>query len=85
MDQQDFLFSFIFDQRPIRGVIVKLDQVIKTILDQKDYPLAIQNLLSEALVAIVLLFNLSKERGKMTLQFQSDLDQNQLQNQLQNK
>jgi len=72
MDQKDFLFGFIFDQRPIRGVIVKLDQVIKTILAQKDYPLAIQNLLSEALVAIVLLFNLSKERGKMTLQFQSD-------------
>ncbi len=71
-NSSDLLFSFIFNQRPIRGVMVKLDQVIKTILAQRDYPPAIQTLLSEALVAVVLLFNLSKERGKITLQFQNN-------------
>ncbi len=72
----DLLSSFIFDELPIRGVIVKLDQVIKTIFSTQTYPPIIQQLLSEALIAVVMLFSLSKESGKMTLQFQSENEKN---------
>ena len=70
----DQISSFIFEELPIRGVIVKLSTVTKEILSKQKYPPVIERLLSEALIAIVMLFSLSKESGKMTLQFQSPTD-----------
>lgn len=70
MKPMDQLTPFMFEEHPVRGVIVNLDQVSKTIFTQQAYPPLIQSLLSEAVIAVVMLFSLSKENGKMTLQFQ---------------
>jgi len=67
----DFLQSFIFDNHPVRGVIVRLNQTTHTIFEKHAYPKTIQSLLAEALIANVCLFSIAKENGKMTLQFQS--------------
>lgn len=66
----DQIQSFIFEALNARGAIVQLDQACERVLSQHDYPPVLKKLLSESLVAVIMLFSLSKERGIMTLQFQ---------------
>lgn len=72
MNEQDSLQRFIFEETNIRGEIVRLNSSLKTILAQHEYPEAIRLLLSETLMASVLLAATIKFKGHMTLQFQSD-------------
>lgn len=69
---RDQIQSFIFEDQPVRGSIVQLDAVVETILSKKAYPAPIAKLLGETLVAVSLLFAISKQEGKMTLQFQGE-------------
>lgn len=69
---QDICQRFMFEQAPIRGELVRLNESYRTIIHQHHYPSVIRELLGEALVAAVLLTELIKFNGELTLQFQSD-------------
>lgn len=66
----DQLQNFIFDNHPIRGQIVRLENVYQKVFIQQGYPEVIQQLLGEALLAICFLTGLSKQEGRVSLQFQ---------------
>lgn len=66
---KDLLQRFIFENEPIRGEYVKLEDCLQTILSQHAYPPAIQRLLGEALCAAVLLSAIIKFKGRVTVQF----------------
>jgi molecular chaperone Hsp33 len=70
MLEHDTLQNFIFDNHPVRGEIVRLDNTFQTIVDQHYYPPVVRQLLAEALLAVSLLYGISKHEGKLTLQFQ---------------
>ncbi|MFI4919036.1 MAG: Hsp33 family molecular chaperone HslO [Legionellales bacterium] len=72
MEESDTLQRFIFEQAPIRGEIVHLEKTYQTIMNQRDYPPMIKNLLGEALVACLLLASSIKFEGSLNLQFQGD-------------
>lgn len=68
----DTLQRFIFKDTPVRGEIVRLDQSLKTIIQQHAFPDEISNLLSQTLCATTLLSAILKYDGQLTIQFQSD-------------
>ncbi len=69
---KDFLQGFLFDNSDVRGKIVRLNNSIRTIMDQHDYPPVIRSILGELLVASVLLSSTLKYEGQLTLQFQGE-------------
>lgn len=69
---QDICQRFMFEHAPIRGELVRLGESYRTIVHQHHYPSVIRELLGEALVAAVLLTEVIKFNGELTLQFQSD-------------
>lgn len=70
MKKQDILQRFLFENLPIRGELVHLNESYQTIIHQHGYPPAIQRLLGEALVLVNLLSAIIKFEGRLTLQFQ---------------
>ncbi|MDR3478759.1 MAG: Hsp33 family molecular chaperone HslO [Gammaproteobacteria bacterium] len=70
MKKQDILQRFLFENAPIRGELVHLNDSFQTIIKQHDYPPVIQRLLGEALVLASLLSAIIKFEGRLTLQFQ---------------
>ena len=69
MTDKDLLHRFIFDNAPVRGGIVHLNQSYQEIMQQHQYPAPIRRLLGEALAAITLLSSIIKFKGRLTLQF----------------
>ena len=47
----DMRQRFYFEKSPVRGDVVRINDSLQTILQQKDYPVALQKLLGEMLVA----------------------------------
>lgn len=72
MNNSDTLQRFIFEQAPIRGEIVHLQDTYQTIINQRPYPAMVQNLLGEASVSCLLLASSIKFEGLISLQFQGD-------------
>ncbi|WP_024872404.1 Hsp33 family molecular chaperone HslO [Tolumonas lignilytica] len=68
----DQLHRFIFENYEIRGELVQLNQTTRDMLSGHHYPLAIQRLLSELLVATSLLTATLKFEGSITVQLQGD-------------
>lgn len=69
----DQLLTFTLPDRNVRGRLVRLDDVLHTILSAHDYPLPIRNLLAEALVLATLSGGLLKDDGsQVTIQAQTD-------------
>ena len=68
----DCIQSFMFTESPVRGHIVHLEKTLKTILNQQVYPRDVQRLLTETLIACVLLTKSIKFEGEITVQFQGD-------------
>lgn len=66
---QDILHRFIFENDPVRGEYIKLQESLHTILQQHDYPPAVQRLLGEALCVAALLSAIIKFKGRLTVQF----------------
>lgn len=66
---KDLLQRFIFENEPVRGEYVKLEDSLETILNQHDYPPAVRRLLGEGLCAAVLLSAIIKFDGRLTIQF----------------
>ncbi|WP_418886767.1 Hsp33 family molecular chaperone HslO [Gilliamella apicola] len=68
----DTLNRFLFDNHPIRGEITRLEQTYQAILDNHNYPIAVQKLLGELLVATSLLTATLKFEGDIAVQLQGD-------------
>ena len=74
MRNADALRRFMFEDFPVRGEIVRLDQSWRAVLERQDYPPAVRDLLGQALAACVLLASTLKFDGLLTLQIQGDGD-----------
>jgi molecular chaperone Hsp33 len=70
MTNQDTIQHFLFEEIPVRGEIVHLDQSFQKIMEQHQYPPLIQRWLGEALVLVSLLSTMIKFSGKLSIQFQ---------------
>lgn len=70
----DALRRFMFEDFPVRGEIVRLDQSWRAVLERQDYPPAVRDLLGQAMAACVLLASTLKFDGLLTLQIQGDGD-----------
>lgn len=68
----DNLQRFIFDNAPVRGEIAHLKETWQTIMNQRNYPPLVKQLLGEALVSCLLLVGTIKFEGQLSLQFQGD-------------
>ncbi len=68
----DTLNRFLFDNLPVRGEITRLQDTYQAILDNHNYPVAVQNLLGELLVATSLLTATLKFEGDIAVQLQGD-------------
>jgi len=64
----DTMQGFMFTEMDIRGVHLRLDQGVKTLLDQHDYPAPVARLLSEMLIVACLLSANLKLRGHLSVQ-----------------
>lgn len=70
--KHDKLSRFIFDNHAVRGELVNLNDTYQRILNNQNYPLAVQKLLGELLVATCLLTATLKFEGDITVQLQGD-------------
>lgn len=68
MQDRDFQQRFLFDQFPIRGELVHLNQSWQEIISRHSYPEPVQNLLGEMAAAAVLLSATLKFNGSLHLQ-----------------
>ena len=64
----DTMQGFMFDDMDIRGVHLRLDQGVKTLLDQQDYSPCVASLLAEMLIVACLLSANLKLRGRLSVQ-----------------
>lgn len=67
-----YIQKFIFDELPIKGSLVVLDDCWQVIAAQRQYPEGLQQLLGELLAANVLLTNNLKLNGKVICQIQDN-------------
>ena len=69
--QSDNLQRFIFDNAPVRGEWVHLSESWQHVIQRRDYPPAIRNLLGEMMAAAALLAATVKIKGRLVLQIKS--------------
>lgn len=67
----DIRQRFLFPNSDIRGEIVRLDSSLRPILSARDYPMAAEGVLAEAMAAVTLLSGSLKFNGRLSLQAQS--------------
>ena len=51
MSNQDLLYRYLFEEYEVRGELVQLDRTYRHIIDAQNYPVQVQHLLGELLVA----------------------------------
>ena len=74
MSGGDALRRFMFEDFPVRGEIVRMEESWRAVLERQDYPPAVRALLGEAMAATVLLASTLKFDGSLTLQIQGEGD-----------
>ncbi len=72
MQSSDTLQRFIFENAPIRGEIVRLDATWRAVLERRNYPSALRELLGEMMAAAALLSATLKFDGSMIMQIQGN-------------
>ena len=70
MHLHDNLQRFVFEDTPIRGEIVRLDATYRAVLDRREYPPAVREVLGELMAAVALLASTLKFEGKLIMQIQ---------------
>src|ERR1700692_4827631 len=70
MHDRDCLHRFIFEHYPIRGHLVHLDASWRALIEHRDYPGVIREVLGEAVVESLLLAATIKCEGVLSLQLQ---------------
>lgn len=68
----DCISQFILEDTDIKGHIVHLDNDLTQLLQQHNYPKPVENLLSKACIALILMNATIKYQGQLTLQLQVD-------------
>ena len=63
---------FLFDDLDIRGAVVRLDSVWRQLMDKRDYPAPVVDLLGQMSVTTVLLADNLKQPGRLTIQLRGD-------------
>ncbi|MFZ2315636.1 MAG: Hsp33 family molecular chaperone HslO [Gammaproteobacteria bacterium] len=69
MADKDSLQRFVFENAPVRGEYVHLEDSYQTIINQHNYPEPLRKLLGEALCAASLMSAIIKFDGRLTVQF----------------
>jgi molecular chaperone Hsp33 len=64
----DSLHRFLFEQAPIRGELVHLDESWRSVIERHDYPEVLRNIMGELAAAAVLLAATLKLNGSLILQ-----------------
>jgi len=64
----DSLHRFLFEHAPLRGEIVRLDNVWQSVIERHNYPAVLRDLMGELCAAAVLLAATLKLKGAMVLQ-----------------
>lgn len=72
MSQQDQLHRYLFNHHAVRGELVTVSQTWRDIIDHHHYPLPVQKVLGELLVATSLLTATLKFDGDITVQLQGN-------------
>ncbi len=72
MPSSDTLQRFIFEEAPIRGGVVRLDATWRAVLERRDYPPVLRDLLGEMMAAAALLSATLKFDGAMVIQIQGN-------------
>lgn len=68
----DSLQRFLFEHAPVRGEIVQLEATWKAVLERRDYPSPLRELLGEMMAAAALLSATLKFTGRLVMQMQGD-------------
>lgn len=68
----DMRQRFFIQNSPVRGDVIRLSTSYAKIIAQKDYPIALQKLLGEMLVASALLISTLKIEGRLSIQLQNN-------------
>ena len=68
----DVLRRFVFERTNVRGQLVHLDATWRAILERRDYPPPVRELLGQAMAAAALLVTTIKFNGSLILQVQGD-------------
>lgn len=68
----DMRQRFFIQNSPVRGDVIRLSTSYAKIIAQKDYPIALQKLLGEILVASALLISTLKIEGRLSIQLQNN-------------
>lgn len=66
----DLVQHFLFENKRIRGILVRLDQSLQTIMQQHQYPQIVNDLLAESLAATALMMTTVKIKGRLIVQLQ---------------
>ncbi len=66
----DSLHRFLFEQSPVRGELVHLDDAWRAVLERHDYPPSLRAVMGELMAAAVLLAAALKLKGSLILQVQ---------------
>lgn len=69
MADKDSLQRFVFENAPVRGEYVHLEDSYQTIINQHNYPEPLRKLIGEALCAASLMSAIIKFDGRLTVQF----------------
>jgi molecular chaperone Hsp33 len=72
MHDRDCLHRFVFEHYPIRGHLVHLDAAWRALIEHREYPDAIRDILGEAVAASLLLAATIKFDGVLSLQLRGD-------------
>lgn len=64
--------SFVFEDRPIRGALVRLSETWRHVVAQHSYPPKLEQLLGQSIAATVLLANGLKGKPQVSIQLQGD-------------
>jgi molecular chaperone Hsp33 len=70
VSEPDLVRRFVLERHPIRGHAVRLSAAWQSLREHQDYPPAVQQLLGEAIGAVLLLAATLKFDGTLTLQLQ---------------
>ncbi|MFQ2401713.1 Hsp33 family molecular chaperone HslO [Aeromonas dhakensis] len=72
MSNQDLLYRYLFEEYEVRGELVQLDHTYRHVVEAQNYPVQVQKLLGELLVATSLLTATLKFEGSITVQLQGN-------------
>lgn len=68
----DVLRRFVFERTNVRGELVHLDATWRALLERRDYPEPVRDLLGQAMAAAALLVTTIKFNGSLIMQVQGD-------------